>query len=358
MSNSVQQRDPYIDVLRALAIISIVIGHGGGMIPIIDRPLSSFVYLYHLMMFFFISGLCFKKEYGTQPYLYMGKRIKSLAPTFILYSVFFTLIHNQLLALHMISSEQYLYGMDNWLEGILMAFSLWSSEPLLGAFWFISVYLVGNCVFSFLFSEAEKKKCPLLFHLIFILVTALIGIYVNARRIYINYHLQTAVLGIPVIYLGFAVRSSWQKCQKYIHWLGGLICAGILLWIVAADIGGIELARNEIMSPVLFYPVTVTGIYFCMALAKYLNRVHPTQKVFAYIGRNSYHIMALHFLAFKIVDFIYGTIYKAPYSEMEAFPHGFYSLGQIHNLAGIILPLVFIEILRFVIRPKISHQFP
>ena len=73
--------------------------------------------------------------------------------------------------------------------------------------------------------------------------------------------------------------------------------------------GSIELSVNQILHPALFYPVTLLGIYFCMGLAKMLSRNPYTEKFFSMVGKESFHIMALHFLGFKIVDRIYSAVY-------------------------------------------------
>ena len=73
--------------------------------------------------------------------------------------------------------------------------------------------------------------------------------------------------------------------------------------------GSIELSVNQILHPVLFYPVTLLGIYFCIGLAKILGKNPYTEKFFSLVGKESFHIMALHFLGFKIVDRIYSSVY-------------------------------------------------
>lgn len=362
MSNSAKQlksRDPYIDILRAIGIISIVIGHGGGYIAPLKLNLIHFVYLYHLMIFFFIAGFCFKKEYSQQIYTYIGKRVKSLTPMFIGYSILFTLLHNYLLACWMLDRSQHFYSWDNILSNILTSFSLWSPETMLGAFWFIPVYLVANCTFGIVFTFAEKQKHPVVFHVLFTGIFAVIGLYIHHCDMYLNYHIQTSFIGIPVTYLGYFVKCHWSKIKRLVNYIVGVLCALVLYLVLSQNIGTIELAKNQIISPALFYPVTIIGIYFCMALAKAINRFAVSRKLFAYIGQNTYHIMALHFVSFKIVDYIYGSMTQADYATMSPFPTAYSFLWPLYHLAGVFLPLTVITIVKHMkktIQVKLKHS--
>ena len=53
------KRIDYMDILKALAIIAVVIGHCDS-----PHPLYNFIYLYHMPLFFFISGYFYKNEYS------------------------------------------------------------------------------------------------------------------------------------------------------------------------------------------------------------------------------------------------------------------------------------------------------
>ena len=345
MDTHTSKRNPYIDIIKAIGIISIVLGHGGGEIPFIKLPLSTFVYLYHIMIFFFVAGFCFKKENADKPYLYIGKRLGSVMPLFMGYSVFFVVIHNHLLSYSFLNESQYLYDFNTIIVNCLNSLIFEHFEMMLGAFWFIPVYIVATGLFCVLFSGALKNKFTWLFHTIFIILTALLGIYIHIQNMYLAWHIQTAILAIPIIYAGYFSKKYWVNLERFIPKWGFLLAGGILCWIITLDIGSVELARNQIFAPWLFYPVTLVGIYFCLSLGKLLNHWKLSRNIFAYIGRNSYHIMALHFFAFKIVDSVYGTLMHEPSSVIREFPHAFHFLWPVHNLAGIVLPLAFTAIM-------------
>ena len=111
------------------------------------------------------------------------------------------------------------------------------------------------------------------------------------------------------MYIGYFAKQKWDVLDKTVTWYGTILSAAVILGILNRMPGSIELSVNQILHPALFYPVTLLGIYFCMGLAKMLSRNPYTEKFFSMVGKESFHIMALHFLGFKIVDRIYSAVY-------------------------------------------------
>ena len=95
--------------------------------------------------------------------------------------------------------------------------------------------------------------------------------------------------------------------------------------------------------------MTLLGIYFCIGLAKILGKNPYTEKFFSLVGKESFHIMALHFLGFKIVDRIYSLVYGITDAEkIGKFPHSDYGLHISYVIAGVLIPLCLITLLRKV----------
>lgn len=90
-----------MDIVKAIGIISIVMGHCcySIMIPALNVSVGEFVYSYHLMVFFFVAGFFYKREYHEHPEQYIGKRLLKLGGMLFLYNTVFTLLHNTLVSL-------------------------------------------------------------------------------------------------------------------------------------------------------------------------------------------------------------------------------------------------------------------
>lgn len=51
------KRNPLIDYMKAIGIILMVMGHSGS-------PITLWIYLFHMSLFFIISGYCIKEYYS------------------------------------------------------------------------------------------------------------------------------------------------------------------------------------------------------------------------------------------------------------------------------------------------------
>ena len=101
----------------------------------------------------------------------------------------------------------------------------------------------------------------------------------------------------------------------------------------------IDLASMHIPG-VLFYPISIIGIYFVLSLSDLSERIRPLAKVLAFLGRHSFDIMAIHFTLFKLIDFAYARfILKEIPETLSNFPVSFrYEMGPFYILIGLFLP--------------------
>lgn len=66
MNTQKKARSLYWDIVKGWGIIAIVLGHTGYFA-------GAFVYLFHLALFFFITGYFYNEtKYGDTPFLYFG----------------------------------------------------------------------------------------------------------------------------------------------------------------------------------------------------------------------------------------------------------------------------------------------
>ena len=94
----------------------------------------------------------------------------------------------------------------------------------------------------------------------------------------------------------------------------------------------------------MFYPISIIGIYFCLSLGKMFNKINFVKTFMCYIGKNSFHIMALHFLSIKIVDIIYSKINNInDINKISRFPNSYSNkLWIIYVLMGTCLPILLV----------------
>ena len=329
-----QKNREMVDILKAIGIVGIIIGHADVALPFCNIPLAPFVYLYHLMIFFFTAGFCFNEEkYKNHIELYFGRRIKSLMPRYFAYNLVFTLLHNTLLRMGILPAGTDYYTFDRILESCISGALLTTEEKMLGPFWFISILLIASVFFGLVFTFSQRFKHSDAVLIIFGLFFAVLGLYINHRGMWLSYHMQTSLIAVPVMILGWFARKHFYKIERFFDWKMCIISAILMITFIRCG-GAVELSENR-TGFYAFYPITVIGISFCISLARLLMRLPDLlRKGVSFIGRNSFDYMALHLVFFKIIDYVYARIKNDPVEVISKYPHS-YQLNFIYPIVSI-----------------------
>ena len=150
------KRDTRISIAKALGIIFVVMAHTDG-----HGLLNSFIYEFHMPLFFICAGYFFSLKYLTQEGKFIGKRLTGLYVPFVKWSVFFLVIHNLMFKIGILNEQ---YG--NWTGGVTHPYTwqtaqqrLWNiffsmggyDEFLAGAFWFFRGLFVASLLYLLLY---------------------------------------------------------------------------------------------------------------------------------------------------------------------------------------------------------------
>lgn len=84
-----KQNDDSVSIAKAIGIILMVIGHSGCPVG-----MHHFLSMFHMPLFFFLSGYCFKAYYFDHKKEYLKKRLKSLYLPYVKWAIVFLLLHN------------------------------------------------------------------------------------------------------------------------------------------------------------------------------------------------------------------------------------------------------------------------
>ena len=336
MAEEKKERILFWDILKGIGIISIVFGHSQNS-GIAIRT----VYYYHLAVFFFISGYLYNEErYGDRPFEFFGRRLQNMWLPYVCYGGSFVLLHNFLVRHHFFPGQ--LYGGRDMLSAMMNTLLLNCAEGPSGALGFVPVMLGTGAGFSAVVwicrSFVPVKIRSAVLGVICLLI-GLFGVFLNRRGIGLAYHLQTAVLVLPVYCGGYLFRRGRIAPEKSAAWYGALVCIALFWYFLAVSGETIELSANVVPGGILFYIITGAGIYLCCFAAKCLERIPYLGRAAALAGRHSFDIMALHFLVFKGIDGIYGRLLCAPVETYGIFPHSYPELHWVYLAGGVLLPL-------------------
>jgi len=336
-------RSAVMDIAKGLGIIAVVAGHSGGPIP-----LTNFLYLFHLPLFFFISGFFWKDSYLDNISLLVKRKVKELYLPFVKLQILFLLLNNFLFSIYIYSSNglwtspQYaqlpltLETTIQRLTGILLFNG--ASDQLLGASWFLVVLFF--MVFLFAIISSYFRKRPEYYRFAAVLMVCLSGFYLIQNKLYLERGLQTGMVALGLFYLGFLYKQYGQRI-RIIFPLALLALTALLLAREKFNII-LEMARNVYPAPIVFFVVTLSGIYLVLYLARVFERFSIPKRIFSGIGRNTLAILFLHFLAFKLVTLAFIFYSHYPIQMLARFPiiYNTNRLWVVYVVVGVTLPII------------------
>lgn len=335
-----------ITIAKALGIILMVIGHSG-----CPQYLFKTIYLFHMPLFFFCSGI-FYRELSTKTDVetYLKRRIKGLYMPFVKWSVFFLLLHNIFLLTGIYNSY---YGFDGGSAfysipdafrklGVIL-FTMNGYEELLGGFWFLRSLFVSClliAVVSYIFRYDYRYKYWLLC-ILFLIATIVI------RRIVPDIEFWREVsmgcLGAMFYMLGYLLMPFsryWQN--KYCC----LIFCFFLLFFYYYFKTGISMGcgYNKVIP---FTLSAISGSLLTIYFSKQLEYNTSFIKcILYYIGNRTLVILALHFLSFRFVSYFFTIVYGIDVVHVAEHPviKDISSLPSywwiIYCISGILIPLL------------------
>lgn len=332
--NSNYRYNSVFAIMKGIAIISVVLGHCSP-----SQFVGNFVNQYHLAVFFFVAGYFFKEEYLNSLRLYVVKRIKSLYMPYVSYCLAFLLLHNLFYRMGIYPVPLSFY--ESIIGGARIVFELACYEPLMGAMWFCGALLIVSFL-SFGMMKVSSKKTS--YVRLFTFVGAMVvGVVCCRLHIKSPYCLWQYLQICMIFYMGFSFRK-FEGLLKSV-WIR-LFCIIIAMFVLALSTQcGImaHLQPNNILGENI-YMIMLIAFVGCLGVYSISSLVAEFMlgKVLAKVGDYSFSIMALHFLAFKLVVFLQCVILGQSFSKLSAFPCLSTSSywWVIYLLVGIFLPMV------------------
>ena len=148
----------HINILKGLGIIAVVLGHVGS-------PFVKIIYMYHMALFFFISGYLYNDKYEKNIFRYILKKIKSLYVPFVIFEIILLTLRNTLIRLHIydISQVNSINSFKDLSENLkyIITFNNMPGESMLGAVWFLKTLFYVSilyAIFNIVLKKVIKKE--------------------------------------------------------------------------------------------------------------------------------------------------------------------------------------------------------
>lgn len=333
----------YMDIMKGLGIIAVVIGHTYS-----PKLMSQIINFYHMPLFFFAAGYFYKDKYNQEPVNFIIKRYKTLYVPFVAFQILFILLNNFFLNIGIYSEKfgsVYFKAREYYVyinSAIHMNVATWEST---GAFWFITSLFtvsIAFCLISYYCFRLFKKYGEIprailiigLFALGYYLATNKVSLYDNLQN---TKYIYQSMICILIFYLGY----WFNRIEKWVKFNIILAIAACVLIRLLANYGGISMASNVYTSPWFFLSAALLGIYVNLYISKLMDISRWNFKLIEYIGKHSLFILALHFLSFKLVNYLQVVYYSYPYEWVAYFPTLPFTNKWwiIYTIVGVFLPI-------------------
>lgn len=349
----VQKRDNTVSIVKAIAIILMVLLHSSRMIE--SNFFGQFVCTFHMPIFFIMAGYCFKEKYLENPKAFISKRINGLYTPFIKYGFIFLLLHNLFYRLHIYDNVyghydgtvSSLYGTKDFLLQAQRILRMVGNEQLLAGYWFLKSLFYGS-----LMSYAMLKYLPI--ESLDRKVRLGGGIFLFLTVIMVIFDITIPVIGLTgkefigatYFLLGYSLKKSHildsdKKLSTYIVCVLGITFALFVSFIQPCSIPTMTIEKLPLY--------VLTSISISVVIIKIVRYIEPIlndniKKIVVSIGDNTLPILTWHFLSFKLVSLFIILVYGLPIQELACFPviqdyssRGFW-IGYL--IVGITIPLI------------------
>ncbi len=294
-----------------------------------------------MAIFFIASGYCYKEYYSDDIAAvrrYIKRKIATLWFPYTAWTILFSVLHNYFIKINIYTdnpliteylSGKYIDTTEKWnavelVQKIVKACLFRGGTQIGGALWFLATLFeisILYCIIDFVIKRICKSKKTRLIQLFISVVFVCIG--------YACYLTGRSLFGIDKVFSCYILYSSGNGlkklvpyCKKYINDMSHVVFLIISFFVlfILNKFGTISIVNNSYENPVFLLCASYAGWIFCYEAAYLVQKCNILKKCAMCIGQNTLIVVALHFLCFKLVNFIGAVIKRDPFYLIAAFP--------------------------------------
>ena len=290
-----KRRNIQMDIIRGIGMILIVLAHTGS-------PFDHFVYLFHLALFFMLSGYFFKVDNvkdNNSLKNFILKKIKRLYLPYIIANIICILLNNIFIKNNLYSAISHNYfTIKDFTYQIIMTLLFSNTTEMVGATWFLPILFSITIVYGIIESLLNKftKKSNLIQ-----LFISIVFFYIG--KFLISNEIEVLFIGVQFFtcYILFDIGRKFKllklELNKIIKCI--LLILSFVMLLILNKIGTIELSLNIYTRFRFFIAVSVLGWIFIYEISYFISKINVLNRIFEYIGKNTMPIVILHFIVFK-----------------------------------------------------------
>lgn len=292
MKTELQQYNK-ISIAKGIGILLMVVGHPG-----CPSMMRDFIYMFHMPLFFLISGYCFKDKYLFDFKLFAKKRISGLYIPFVKYCLLFLLLHNVFYEVGLFNSEygtgiaSIKYDLKTFAVHLVQIPFLINYEQLISPLWFVAALFVGYFIF---YSVKRLVRNDFFVSVILVVLTMLL--------------LPAAKSGHPIVFrsayaalflMGGVFLCRLSTFRAFSKWWFSILC--LIMVGIGAKYFATEMPKVDYGTIIPFTICSVVGTIMVLNISDSLSqKCDIISRLLGFIGNHTMSILIWHFLCFKIV---------------------------------------------------------
>lgn len=296
-------RDIQLDVLKGLGIILVVFAHTAHNIA------SDFVYLFHMPLFFFLSGAALSFSWDADYHL--GKRLYRIMVPYVAFSLlsffYWRLVESRFRPVHDGDLFPMLSGMLDmgWQQflNIFLAFSFEDAFLYNVVLWFLPCLLVSTMIYTCVRRNLGR------YEIVGVALVALLGFALSGFRL--PFCSEIAFAAVPFLWCG---RLLYKRlCASAALVGGGILALAMAVMVMFSP--HVDMRIHAYGSWWLFYLVALGLIIPVVIFSRWL--VGKEYGILQWLGRNSLVVMCVHEPIKRILLKVFAMVTNMEISDIR-----------------------------------------
>lgn len=328
-----------VDILRAVGIIVMVMGHVG-----FGGKFDRFIHTFHMPLFFLISGYLFRHKPDVSVGRQIASKTKRLMVPYVVYGVI-----NYLFWLFLVKTSE-----DLWWSPLLRMVTYNTEKlPICGALWFLSSMFFAEAIYILLDRILKRNYVRTTVVLLIAIGTSFTE---NATGYRLPLAIDTSLVCMGFLEIGRLYKSVNDAKKQKAYRTSFIFFSGLLLLAVNGalafinDYVNIKSGWYGIVP--LFWLNAVVGTFAFALLVSWFTKVSQenswARRLLSYVGRNSMVFLGLNQLVILIITKAYSAI---------GLPGNLYIRGVIVLAISLILLYVICVVINVCKNKKIKMLF-
>lgn len=307
-SKRVNNRLAYIDALKGLGIIFVIIGH-------LDAPyfLKSWIYLFHMPLFFVLSGFFFSGEKNTLRN-FIVKKAKQLLYPYFTFGLIYIIFDQSVIFFK--NGFNYKYLVKQFLA-LFYGNYIWENNyQYIGVLWFLVTLFSVSVIYKLITLISPKCFVSFCISLVVMIIGFLVCNIITSFGIRLPFGLDIALIASGFYGFGVVIKRIVRIIENYkLHWIIAFIVISIIIGSILGLINNYyiqQVSSNGVTTDILYLRFGLPPLYVLAAVLitsglLFLFKILETKHNFFVlnrIGQSSLLIMILHIKLITIINII------------------------------------------------------